>query len=73
MREWVDLETPSPHQVGKAHEVSCGQTIDQDIAVWSTLQKSLHSRGYMGDYLAWQERRVAYFHDNLDRYLSGEI
>jgi len=73
MREWVDLETPAPHQVGKAHEVSCGQTIDQDIAVWSTLQKSLHSRGYMGDYLAWQERRVAYFHDNLDRYLSGEI
>ena len=51
-------------------EVSCGPGIDQDVAIWTTQQKGLRSRGYRGDYMPWQERRIRYFHDTIDRYLD---
>lgn len=72
MAEWVDLSVPAPHQQGKWGEVSMGPGIDQDVSVWQGTQRGLRSRGYRGDYLAWQERRVRYFHENLDRWMSQE-
>ncbi|MDX2381322.1 MAG: aromatic ring-hydroxylating dioxygenase subunit alpha [Acidimicrobiia bacterium] len=70
MRDWVSLDHQVEHQVGKVGEVSCGPGIDQDVAIWSTQQQGLRSRGYRGEYLPRQERRIAYFHDNIDRYLA---
>ena len=71
MGDWVSVDHMVEHQSGKVGEVSCGGGIDQDVAIWSTQQKGLHSRGYRGDYMAGQERRIRYFHDNVDRYLAG--
>lgn len=72
MRDWVDMSTPAPHQVGKAGDYSMGPTIDQDVAIWSNQQKALHSRGYQREVLAGQEARVRYFHDNLDKWMEKE-
>ena len=58
---------------GKVGEVSCGPGIDQDVAIWSTQQKGLTSRGFRGEYMPTQERRIRFFHDNLDRYISGQL
>jgi phenylpropionate dioxygenase-like ring-hydroxylating dioxygenase large terminal subunit len=71
MAEWVDVATPAPHQQGRIGEVSMGPGIDQDLSVWEAQQRGLHSRGYRRDYLAHQERRVRYFHENLDRWMAG--
>jgi hypothetical protein len=70
MRDWVALDHQVPHERGKVGEVSCGPGIDQDVAIWSTQQKGLTSRGYRGDYMPWQERRIRFFHDTIDRYLG---
>ncbi|MEM9893720.1 MAG: aromatic ring-hydroxylating dioxygenase subunit alpha [Actinomycetota bacterium] len=69
-REWVSIDHQVEHQVGLAGEVSCGHGIDQDVAVWKSQQQGLRSRGYRGEYLPWQERRIKYFHDNVDRHLA---
>ena len=50
--------------------MSAGHGIDQDIAIWSTQQRGLMSRGYRDDYMPYQERRIRYFHENIDRYLE---
>ncbi len=68
----VDITKPTPHVVGKVGEVSAGPGIDQDVAIWSSQQKGLRSRGYRGDYMPDQERRIRYHHENLDRYLFGD-
>jgi hypothetical protein len=47
-----------------------GPGIDQDVSIWEMQQRGLHSRGYRRDYLAWQERRVRFFHDNIERWLA---
>lgn len=70
MRDWVSIDHQVEHQTGLAGEVSCGPGIDQDVAIWSSQQQGLRSRGYRGEYLPWQERRIRYFHDNIDRYLA---
>ncbi|MEL6890625.1 MAG: aromatic ring-hydroxylating dioxygenase subunit alpha [Actinomycetota bacterium] len=70
MREWVSIDKPADHVVGAADEVSCGPGIDQDVAIWTTQQQGLRSRGYRGEYLPWQERRIKYFHDNIDRFVE---
>ncbi|WP_156680998.1 aromatic ring-hydroxylating oxygenase subunit alpha [Sphingomonas profundi] len=70
MRDWVSMETPAPHQTGKAGDYTMGPTIDQDVALWSDQQKALHSRGYRRECLAGQESRVRFFHDNLDRMMA---
>jgi len=70
MRDYVSMETPAPHQVGKAGDYTMGPTIDQDVALWTGQQKALHSRGYRREVLAGQEARVRYFHDNLDRWMA---
>ncbi len=71
MAEWVSVTTPAQHQTGKVGDISCGPGIDQDVAIWSSQQQGLQSRGYRGDYMAHQERRIRFHHENLDRYLFG--
>jgi phenylpropionate dioxygenase-like ring-hydroxylating dioxygenase large terminal subunit len=70
MAEWVDLATPAPHEQGDIGEVSMGPGIDQDLSIWSGQQRGLRSRGYRREFLAHQERRVRYFHDNIDRLMA---
>jgi len=70
MSEWVDVSVPAPHVQGKWGDVSAGPGIDQDVSVWEAQQRGLHSRGYKRDYLAWQERRVRYFHENLEKWMA---
>jgi hypothetical protein len=70
MSEWVDVSVPAPHVQGKWGEVSAGPGIDQDVSVWEAQQRGLHSRGYKRDYLAWQERRVRFFHQNLEEWMA---
>ena len=70
MRDYVSIEHQTEHQTGIAGEVSCGPGIDQDVAIWNTQQKGLMSRGYRNEYLPTQERRIKFFHDNIDRYIS---
>lgn len=70
MGAWVSLDHPVEHEVGVAGEVSCGPGIDQDVAIWTTQQQGLRSRGYRGDYMPYQERRIRYFHDHIDRHLA---
>ena len=72
MGDWVSVDQAAEHQVGKVGEISCGPGIDQDVGIWSTQQLGLRSRGYRDDYMPWQERRIRCFHQNLDRYISGE-
>ena len=67
---WTDRTKPAEHKMGKVGELSMGPTIDGDVSIWTGLQKALHSRGYQEDFLAWQERRVRYFHDTIDLYLA---
>jgi phenylpropionate dioxygenase-like ring-hydroxylating dioxygenase large terminal subunit len=70
MTEWVDVTVPAPHIQGKWGEVSMGPGIDQDVSIWEVQQRGLHSRGYRRDYLAGQEGRVRYFHENLARWMN---
>ena len=73
MRDWVSIDQQVEHETGKVGEISCGHGIDQDIAIWSSQQQGLNSRGYRGEYMPYQERRVRFFHENIDRYLSSNI
>ncbi|WP_448586801.1 aromatic ring-hydroxylating oxygenase subunit alpha [Thermaurantiacus sp.] len=71
MREVVSIETPAPHLTGRWPEVSVGEAIDQDVRVWTGQQKGLRSAGYRREYLPWQERRVRFFHETIDRWLAA--
>lgn len=66
----VDATKNVKHERGKAGEVSFGPAIDQDVDVWQSQQRGLRSRGYTGDYMPDQERRIRFFHENIDRYLA---
>ena len=70
MRDWVSVDHPVEQHRGLVGEVSCGLGIDQDVAIWTSQHAGLRSRGYRGECLPWQERRIRYFHDNIDRYLA---
>ncbi len=72
MSESVDLNKPVEHLRGKVGELSCGPAIDQDVAIWSSQQRGLRSRGYAGGHFAGQESRVRFFHDNIDRWLASD-
>jgi len=72
MRDWVSIDHLAEHVRGRAGEVSCGPGIDQDVAIWSTQQAGLRSRGFRGEYLPTQERRIRFFHDNVNRLLGLE-
>ena len=73
MGDWVSVDRLVEHERGNVGEVSCGPGIDQDVAIWNTQQAGLRSRGFKGEYLPEQERRVRYFHDNINRKLGLEI
>lgn len=70
MGDWVSLDHEVEHVTGDAGAVSCGPGIDQDVAIWTSQQRGLSSRGYRDDYMPYQERRVRYFHDTIDRHLE---
>ena len=70
MGDWVSLDHQVEHEIGLAGEVSAGPGIDQDVAIWTTQQQGLRSRGYRGDYMPAQENRIKYFHDNINKYLA---
>ena len=71
MSEAVDLSTPVEHLRSGVGEFSCGPAIDQDVAIWSSQQRGLRSRGYRGGHFAGQESRVRFFHDTIDRWLAA--
>ena len=73
MRDWVSIDHQVEHQRGKAGEVSCGPGIDQDVAIWNTQQAGLASRGFRNEYLPTQERRIRFFHDNINRKLGLDL
>jgi phenylpropionate dioxygenase-like ring-hydroxylating dioxygenase large terminal subunit len=50
---------------------SLGVVLDGDAWVMAGQQEGMRSRGYMGAILANQERRVAQYHDMIDRYIAG--
>ncbi len=70
MFETVSFDTPVPHVTGKVGEISCGKVIDEDLSVWTTQQRGLRSSGYTGGYLTNQEKRVRFFHEEIDRYID---
>jgi len=70
MDDTVGFDVKVPHITGKVREVSCGPVIDDDVRVWSTQQKGLKSAGYDGSYTCDQEKRVGFFHDEVDRYIA---
>ena len=70
MRDWVSIDHQVEHETGRAGEVSCGPGIDQDVAIWNSQQQGLRSRGYRGEYLPQQERRIKFFHDQINRHLA---
>jgi len=70
MREFISVDTPAQHVQGKAGEVSAGPAIDEDLAIWPSQQRGLHSRGYKRDYLAGQESRLRFFHETLEDWLA---
>ena len=73
MSRYVDINTPVEHLIGKIDEVSAGPGIDQDVAVWQSQQQGLGSRGFKGDYMPDQERRIRFHHETIDRYIDGSI
>ena len=66
----TDINTKVPHLEGHHSEVDVGPGISEDVAIWTSQQKGLSSRGYLGDYMPSQENRIRYFHENIDKYLS---
>ena len=70
MDDTVSIDVQVPHTTGKVREVSCGPVIDDDVHVWSTQQKGLMSQGFTGSFMADQEKRVQFFHEEVDRYIA---
>jgi phenylpropionate dioxygenase-like ring-hydroxylating dioxygenase large terminal subunit len=52
-------------------EKSLGVILDGDAWVLVAQQQAVNSRGYRGALLANQERRIAQYHDMIDRYIAG--
>ena len=71
MYSGVDANKEVKHERGKVGEVSFGPAIDQDLWVWLTQQRGLRSRGYTSEYMPDQERRIRFFHENIDRYIAA--
>ena len=66
------IDTKIPHISGHHTEVDVGDGISEDVAIWTSQQKGLSSRGYIGDYMPAQENRIRFFHENIDKYLFGD-
>ena len=61
----------APREYVDYGEKSLGVVLDGDAWVMAGQQLGLRSRGYRGALLAGQERRVAQYHDMIDRYIEG--
>ena len=72
LKKKTAINTKIPHLQGHHSEVDVGDGISEDVAIWTSQQKGLSSRGYIGDYMAAQENRIRFFHENIDRYLFNE-
>jgi len=70
MAQWFDADFEPPHIQGKFPEVSCGEAIDQDVAVWESQHAGLRSQGFKREYLSAQEHRIRFWHESLDRVLG---
>jgi len=68
----VKRGAPVEHQTGRLGDVFLGGGIDEDASVFLSQQKGFRSRAYRGVYLSNQERRIQYYHQVLDEYISGE-
>ena len=73
MGKYVDIESPVEHLTGKFGEISAGAGIDQDVSVWQSQQQGLGSRGFKGDYMPYQERRIRFHHETIDRYIDNSL
>ena len=67
----TNINTKVPHLQGHHTKVDIGPGISEDVAIWTSQQKGLSSKGYIGDYMPTQENRIRYFHENIDKYLFG--
>jgi phenylpropionate dioxygenase-like ring-hydroxylating dioxygenase large terminal subunit len=74
----TDLVTHEGHKAVHADreiisygDKSLGVVLDGDAWVMAGQQEGMRSRGYRGAILAHQERRVAQYHDVIDRYIAG--
>ncbi|GGC18862.1 (2Fe-2S)-binding protein [Novosphingobium marinum] len=63
--------TEAKREVIEFGEKSLGVVLDGDAWVMAGQQEGMRSRGYRGAILARQERRVAQYHDMIDRYIDG--
>ncbi|MGI9625057.1 MAG: aromatic ring-hydroxylating oxygenase subunit alpha [Acidimicrobiales bacterium] len=60
------------HQVFQYGDRPMGIIPDQDVAITSGQQLGVRSRGYSGSYLSGQETRIAWFHQVIDEYITGQ-
>ena len=72
LKKKTAINTKIPHVSGHHTEVDVGDGISEDVAIWTSQQKGLSSRGYIGDYMPAQENRIRFFHENIDKYLFGD-
>lgn len=71
----IDLsgEVPRPDRLRLKHgEGSVSMVLDQDAEFVPYVQEGVRSRGFKAMRLSQQERRMRYFHEEYDRYMSGE-
>ena len=47
--------------------------IDQDVDIAPIVQQGMRSHGFKKAILCNQERRVQFLHDNIDRYIKGDL
>ena len=70
MKESVAWDVKVLHIKGRLQEVSCGPAIDQDVSTWNSQQAGLMSGSFEGSDIADLEKRISFFHDDLNRYLA---
>lgn len=66
-----EAQKPVEREIIDYGEKSLGVVLDGDAWVMAGQQLAMHSRGYRGAILANQERRIAQYHDMIDRYIAG--
>jgi phenylpropionate dioxygenase-like ring-hydroxylating dioxygenase large terminal subunit len=67
----TDDQPRAPREYVDYGEKSLGVVLDGDAWVMAGQQLGMRSRGYRGALLAGQERRVAQYHEMIDRYIDG--
>lgn len=67
-----EIDAPhAPREYVDYGEKSLGVVLDGDAWVMAGQQLGVRSRGYRGAILAGQEKRVAQYHEMIDRYIDG--